>query len=104
MGKKSLQDWVEARRRHHRSHEQVQMARELGMNPRNLAKLDNHDQEHVGRPRSRRDGMSEYQYYEFQAIDRPLTRRELGRAALLFHTRASRLHVLTGARAGHAMR
>jgi hypothetical protein len=40
-----LQDWVEARRRHHLSHAHVQMARELGMNPRKLGKLDNHDQE-----------------------------------------------------------
>jgi hypothetical protein len=49
MGKKelsqNLHDWVEARRRHHLSHAHVQMARELGMNPRKLGKLDNHDQE-----------------------------------------------------------
>lgn len=40
-----LQDWIEARRRFRLSHAQVQMARELGMNPRKLGKLDNHDQE-----------------------------------------------------------
>lgn len=40
-----LQRWIEARRRHHLSHVQVQMARELGMNPRKLGKLDNHKQE-----------------------------------------------------------
>jgi hypothetical protein len=40
-----LQDWIEARKRHHLSHAHVQMARELGMNPRRLGKLDNHDQE-----------------------------------------------------------
>jgi hypothetical protein len=49
MGKKTLpqnlQDWVEARKRHHLSHAHVQMARELGMNPKKLGKLDNHDQE-----------------------------------------------------------
>ncbi|MGH6635792.1 MAG: hypothetical protein ACRED0_06525 [Gammaproteobacteria bacterium] len=49
MGKKklwqNLQDWVQARRRFHLSHAHVQMARELGMNPRKLGKLDNHDQE-----------------------------------------------------------
>ena len=49
MGKRklsqNLQDWVEARRRHYLSHAHVQMARELGMNPRKLGKLDNHDQE-----------------------------------------------------------
>jgi hypothetical protein len=37
--------WVEARKRHHLSHAQVQMARELGMNPRKLGKIDNHRQE-----------------------------------------------------------
>src|ERR1700755_795174 len=41
----SLQPWIDARRRFHLSHEHVQMARELGMNPRKLGKLDNHHQE-----------------------------------------------------------
>ena len=41
----NLQDWIEARKRHHLSHAHVQMARELGMNPKKLGKLDNHDQE-----------------------------------------------------------
>ena len=41
----SLQPWIEARRRFHLSHEHVQMARELGMNPKKLGKLDNNDQE-----------------------------------------------------------
>jgi hypothetical protein len=41
----NLQDWVVARRRFHLSHAHVQMARELGMNPRKLGKLDNHHQE-----------------------------------------------------------
>jgi hypothetical protein len=49
MGEKklsqNLQDWVEARRRHHLSHAYVQMASELGMNPRKLGKLYHHDQE-----------------------------------------------------------
>lgn len=40
-----LQDWIEARRRYRLSHAHVQMARELGMNPRKLGKLNNHDQE-----------------------------------------------------------
>jgi len=39
------QAWVEARKRHGLSHAEVQMARELGMNPRKLGKLDNHKQE-----------------------------------------------------------
>ena len=42
---RKLQEWSDARKRHHLSHAQVQMARELGMNPRKLGKLDNHDQE-----------------------------------------------------------
>jgi hypothetical protein len=37
--------WTDARKRHHLSHAHVQMARELGVNPRKLGKLDNHDQE-----------------------------------------------------------
>lgn len=49
MGKKKLaqniQDWVDARRRHHLSHAHVQMAPELGLNPKKLGKLDNHHQE-----------------------------------------------------------
>jgi hypothetical protein len=40
-----LQPWIDARRRHHLSHAQVQMARELGLNPVKLGKLDNHKQE-----------------------------------------------------------
>ena len=42
---RKLQEWIDARKRHHLSHAQVQMARELGMNPRKLGGLDNHDQE-----------------------------------------------------------
>jgi hypothetical protein len=42
---KNLQVWIEARKTHHLSHVQVQMARELGMNPQKLGKLDNHRQE-----------------------------------------------------------
>ena len=41
----NLQDWIEARKRFHLSHAHVQMARELGMNPKKLGKLDNHEQE-----------------------------------------------------------
>lgn len=39
------QVWIDARKRHHLSRAQVQMARELGMNPKKLGKLDNHKQE-----------------------------------------------------------
>jgi hypothetical protein len=40
-----LQAWIQARGRHHLSHAHVQMARELGMNPKKLGSIDNHDQE-----------------------------------------------------------
>jgi hypothetical protein len=40
-----LRAWVDARKRHHLSHAHVQMARELGMNPKKLGGLDNHRQE-----------------------------------------------------------
>src|SRR3972149_2750083 len=40
-----LQVWIDARKRHHLSHAHVRMARELGMNPKKLGKLDNHQQE-----------------------------------------------------------
>jgi len=40
-----MQVWIDARKRHHLSHAQVQMARELGLNPKKLGKMDNHDQE-----------------------------------------------------------
>jgi hypothetical protein len=47
--KKSLlakyQAWVDVRNRFHLSHAQVQMARELGMNPKNLGGKANHKQE-----------------------------------------------------------
>jgi hypothetical protein len=40
-----LQRWIDACKRFHLSHAHVQMARELGMNPRKLGSLANHDQE-----------------------------------------------------------
>jgi len=40
-----LQVWIDARKRHRLSHAQVQMARELGLNPKKLGKVDNHRQE-----------------------------------------------------------
>ena len=42
---RKMQAWIEARKRHHLSHVQVHMARELGMNPAKLGKIDNHKQE-----------------------------------------------------------
>jgi len=40
-----LQPWVEARKRFHLSHAHVQMARELGMNPKKLGGIANHKQQ-----------------------------------------------------------
>ena len=42
---KDLQVWIDARKRFHLSHAHVQMARELGMNPKRFGKLANHKQE-----------------------------------------------------------
>lgn len=39
------QPWVDARKRFHLSHAHVQMARELGMNPKKLGGKANHNQE-----------------------------------------------------------
>lgn len=41
----NLQKWVDARKRHKLSHAHIQMARELGLNPKKFGKLDNHRQE-----------------------------------------------------------
>lgn len=40
-----LQIWVDARKRHNLSHEHIQMARDLGLNPKKFGSLDNHKQE-----------------------------------------------------------
>lgn len=39
------QAWIDARKRHRLSDLQVQMARELGLNPAKFGKIDNHKQE-----------------------------------------------------------
>jgi hypothetical protein len=41
----NLKPWIEARKRFRLSHAQVQMARELGLNPKKLGGIANHDQE-----------------------------------------------------------
>lgn len=40
-----LRPWIEAKQRHRLSQAHIQMARELGMNPRKFGKIDNHRQE-----------------------------------------------------------
>lgn len=39
------QIWLDVRKRHKLSHAHIQMARELGMNPKRIGKLANHNQE-----------------------------------------------------------
>ncbi len=40
-----IEKWVNAKKKHKLSDKQVQMARELGLNPDKLGKIDNHKQE-----------------------------------------------------------
>jgi hypothetical protein len=40
-----IEKWIEAKRRYKLTDKHVQMARELGLNPDKLGKLDNHKQE-----------------------------------------------------------
>ena len=39
------QAWINARKEYHLSHAHIQMARELGMNPKKFGKISNHKQE-----------------------------------------------------------
>jgi len=39
------QVWIDVRKRYHLSHAHIQMARELGMNPKRFGKIANHKQE-----------------------------------------------------------
>ena len=40
-----LKPWIEARKKYHLSHAQIQIARELGLNPKKFGGLANHKQE-----------------------------------------------------------
>ena len=42
---KNQKAWIDAKKKHHLSDITVQMARELGLNPKKLGKIDNHKQE-----------------------------------------------------------
>jgi hypothetical protein len=44
------QMWIDARRRYHLSHVHIQMARELGMNPKKFGKIANEKQEPWKKP------------------------------------------------------
>ena len=50
MAKKTMirdkyQVWIDTRKKYHLSHAHIQMARELGMNPKKFGKIANHKQE-----------------------------------------------------------
>ena len=45
-----LQIWIDARQRYHLTHAQIQMARELGLNPKKFGGYANHRQEPWKRP------------------------------------------------------
>ena len=63
-----FQVWVEARKRFHLSHAHVQMARELGLNPKKLGSIANHDQEKWKSPLPQ---FIEALYFERFGNDRP---------------------------------
>ena len=44
------QVWIDVRKRYHLSHVHIQMARELGMNPKKFGKIANEEQEHWKAP------------------------------------------------------
>jgi SOS-response transcriptional repressor LexA len=69
-----LQAWIDARKRHRLSHAQVQMARELGMNPRKLGGIDNHRQEPWKAPLPQ---FIEHLYHKRFGRDTPLDVRPL---------------------------
>ena len=63
-----LQPWIDARKRHRLSHAHVQMARELGMNPKKLGKIDNARQEPWKLPLP---GFIEHLYHKRFGRERP---------------------------------
>jgi len=73
-----LQAWVEARKRFHLSHAHIQMARELGLNPKKLGGLANHDQEPWKAPLPQ---FIEELYFERFQKDRPDTVRPIEQIA-----------------------
>jgi SOS-response transcriptional repressor LexA len=55
-----LRPWIEARKKHRLTHGQIQMARELGMNPKKFGGMANHQQERWKLP------LAEYIEYLYQ--------------------------------------
>lgn len=62
------QVWVDARNKFRLSHDHIQMARELGLNPKKLGSLANHDQERWKSPLPQ---FIEELYHERFGRDRP---------------------------------
>jgi hypothetical protein len=52
-----LKPWVEARKKYHLSHAQIQMARELGLNPKKFGSHGNTKQQQWKLPLSAPDGL-----------------------------------------------
>lgn len=69
-----LKPWFDARKRFRLSHAQVQMARELGLNPKSLGKLDNHKQQPWKVPLPE---FIEHLYFKRFGLDRPDSVRSL---------------------------
>jgi hypothetical protein len=63
------QAWAEARRRHRLSSVHVRTARELGLNPKELGKIDNHGQERWKTPLPR--FIEDLHARQFGRIDTP---------------------------------
>jgi hypothetical protein len=63
-----LQVWIDARKRFHLSHAQIQMAREIGLNPKKFGKLANHRQEPWKLPLPQ---FIEHLYHKHFGKDRP---------------------------------
>ncbi len=74
MAKKSIPDhlqiWIDVRKKFRLSHVQVQMARELGLNPKKFGKLANHRQEPWKMPLPQ---YIEHLYHKHFKKDRPET-------------------------------
>lgn len=89
--KQKLQVWIDARKRHHLSHAQVQMARELGMNPAQLGKLDNHKQQPWKVPLPR--FIEEFNFKQFGKTAPDTVMSSEGRARLEQQKKETRRHV-----------
>ena len=76
----NLAVWIEARQRFQLSHVQVQMARELGLNPKKLDKLDNHKQEPWKAPQPE---FIEHCYWKRFMIERPEVVRTIEEVAAI---------------------